>query len=120
MICYDRHGHEAQNDPRGIAGFLSERLLEVMRNQPPLIRTVMKHLAAAGCLDCLFWDRDRVGHWTIPEPTMNAFIAYPWPGNVRELQNLIERAIIESDNEVSVGAETRHYGDVRLRAGMSP
>lgn len=36
----------------------------------------------------------------IPEPTMNAFIAYPWPGNVRELQNLIERAVIESDNAV--------------------
>jgi len=34
----------------------------------------------------------------IPETTMDAFIAYPWPGNVRELQNLIERAVIRSDN----------------------
>src|SRR5690348_1176621 len=34
----------------------------------------------------------------IPETTMNAFIAYPWPGNVRELQNLIERAVIRSDD----------------------
>ncbi len=36
----------------------------------------------------------------IPETAMNAFIAYPWPGNVRELQNLIERAVIRSDDGV--------------------
>jgi formate hydrogenlyase transcriptional activator len=36
----------------------------------------------------------------IPQTTMDAFIAYSWPGNVRELQNLIERAVIRSDNGV--------------------
>src|SRR5579864_5441220 len=36
----------------------------------------------------------------IPQATMNALIEYSWPGNVRELQNLIERAVIRSDNGV--------------------
>jgi formate hydrogenlyase transcriptional activator len=36
----------------------------------------------------------------IPETTMDAFVAYPWPGNIRELQNLIERAVIRSDDGV--------------------
>jgi transcriptional regulator with GAF, ATPase, and Fis domain len=34
----------------------------------------------------------------ISQTTMNAFTAYDWPGNVRELQNLIERAVIRSDD----------------------
>jgi formate hydrogenlyase transcriptional activator len=36
--------------------------------------------------------------YQIPQTTMNAFSTYHWPGNVRELQNLIERAVIRSDN----------------------
>jgi len=34
----------------------------------------------------------------IPADTLSAFESYPWPGNVRELQNLIERAVILSDD----------------------
>lgn len=34
----------------------------------------------------------------IPESTMDAFSSYDWPGNVRELQNLVERAVIRSDD----------------------
>jgi len=36
----------------------------------------------------------------IPNETLSALTAYPWPGNVRELQNLIERAVILSNNGV--------------------
>jgi formate hydrogenlyase transcriptional activator len=36
----------------------------------------------------------------IPRATMDALCAYPWPGNVRELQNLVERAVIRSDNGI--------------------
>lgn len=40
----------------------------------------------------------RISH--IPKETLDAFVAYSWPGNVRELQNLVERAVILSNNEV--------------------
>ena len=36
----------------------------------------------------------------IPTEALDAFTSYAWPGNVRELQNLIERAVIRSDNGV--------------------
>jgi len=36
----------------------------------------------------------------IPPDTMAAFTSYSWPGNVRELQNLIERAVIRSNDGV--------------------
>jgi len=36
----------------------------------------------------------------IPSETLAAFTSYPWPGNIRELQNLIERAVIRSNDGV--------------------
>jgi formate hydrogenlyase transcriptional activator len=36
----------------------------------------------------------------IPGETMAAFTSYPWPGNIRELQNLVERAVILSQDGV--------------------
>ena len=36
----------------------------------------------------------------IPPATMSALTSYHWPGNIRELQNLIERAVILSDDGV--------------------
>jgi transcriptional regulator with GAF, ATPase, and Fis domain len=57
----------------------------------------------------------------IPRETLEAFMAYSWPGNVRELQNLVERAVILSNNGVfpnplpvedehSIEAATRSLG----------
>jgi transcriptional regulator with GAF, ATPase, and Fis domain len=40
------------------------------------------------------------GGTVIPPETMAAFSTYSWPGNVRELQNLIERAVIRSNDGV--------------------
>jgi formate hydrogenlyase transcriptional activator len=36
----------------------------------------------------------------IASTTMSALTSYPWPGNIRELQNLIERAVILSNDGV--------------------
>jgi len=36
----------------------------------------------------------------IPTATMSALCSYQWPGNIRELQNLIERAVILSNDGV--------------------
>ena len=37
---------------------------------------------------------------SIPKETLDAFTSYSWPGNVRELQNLVERAVIRSEDGV--------------------
>ena len=42
--------------------------------------------------------RKRIEH--IPAETMAAFQSYSWPGNVRELQNIVERAVILSNDGV--------------------
>jgi formate hydrogenlyase transcriptional activator len=40
----------------------------------------------------------RIDH--IPQKTLSALSSYEWPGNIRELQNLIERAVILSNEGV--------------------
>jgi formate hydrogenlyase transcriptional activator len=42
--------------------------------------------------------RKEIAH--IPPETMTALSSYQWPGNIRELQNLIERAVILSNDGV--------------------
>jgi formate hydrogenlyase transcriptional activator len=49
----------------------------------------------------------------ISEETMAALSSYPWPGNIRELQNLIERAVILSDDGILPNPlPTEAIGDV--------
>jgi transcriptional regulator with GAF, ATPase, and Fis domain len=36
----------------------------------------------------------------VPPETLKAFVSYSWPGNIRELQNLVERAVILSNDGV--------------------
>jgi Nif-specific regulatory protein len=36
----------------------------------------------------------------ISTPALQMLMNYPWPGNVRELENVLERAVILSDDEV--------------------
>jgi formate hydrogenlyase transcriptional activator len=42
----------------------------------------------------------------IDDKTLNLFRSYGWPGNVRELQNVIERAVILSEDDVCSVDET--------------
>jgi transcriptional regulator with GAF, ATPase, and Fis domain len=56
----------------------------------------------------------------IPAETMSALSSYQWPGNIRELQNLIERAVILSNDGVLPNplpaAETEQRAAVSLGA----
>jgi formate hydrogenlyase transcriptional activator len=63
--------------------------------------------------------RKRIDH--IPEETMDALVAYSWPGNVRELQNLIERAVILSNDGVlpnPLPATQKHPEPISSTRGM--
>jgi formate hydrogenlyase transcriptional activator len=56
----------------------------------------------------------------IPPETMSALGSYSWPGNIRELQNLIERAVILSNDGVLPNplpcAEPEHRPAISLGA----
>jgi transcriptional regulator with GAF, ATPase, and Fis domain len=60
----------------------------------------------------------------IPQATMNAFSTYDWPGNVREIQNLVERAVIRSDNGVLPNplpkSEASRGSDLELGSDLMP
>jgi len=69
-------------------------LVPPLRERQEDIRQLVQHFVE------LFGRRMGKDIGPIPKTIMDALIAYHWPGNVRELQNLIERAVIRSDDGV--------------------
>ena len=53
----------------------------------------------------------------IPPETVSSFVSYSWPGNIRELQNLVERAVILSNDGVL--HNPLHKAEVRPIASFS-
>jgi formate hydrogenlyase transcriptional activator len=66
--------------------------LPPLRERRQDIRPLLKHYVE------MFSCRMGKGIDNIPDEFVNAFESYSWPGNVRELQNLIERAVILSND----------------------
>jgi DNA-binding NtrC family response regulator len=61
----------------------------------------------------------------VPPETMSALGSYLWPGNIRELQNLIERAVILSNdgvlpNPLPAGLPASLPGATSERAAVTP
>ena len=68
--------------------------LPPLRERREDIRALVEHFVELFCRRM----KRHVRH--IPPETMAAFSSYAWPGNIRELQNLVERAVILSQDGV--------------------
>ena len=66
-------------------------MLPSLRERREDIRPLVEHFVE------IFSRRMRKRIDTIPEELVKAFESYSWPGNIRELQNVIERAVILSN-----------------------
>ncbi len=45
-------------------------------------------------------EREKIEEKTFSPEAIEALMKYPWPGNIRELENLIERTVILSENNI--------------------
>jgi formate hydrogenlyase transcriptional activator len=66
--------------------------LPPLRERPEDIRLLLEHYVE------IFSSRMGKRIDTIPDEFVRAFESYSWPGNIRELQNVIERAVILSND----------------------
>ena len=46
----------------------------------------------------------------VTEKTRKALIEYNWPGNIRELENVIERAVVLTENDYIKPEDLSYYG----------
>jgi len=51
---------------------------------------------------------------TIPQKTMNALQQYSWPGNIRELENVIERAVITTQDNTTLCVDVPKARELRF------
>lgn len=54
------------------------------------------------------WNQKHDRNIQLAPDALNLLEVYPWPGNVRELQNVIERAVITTDEEVITADHIYH------------
>jgi transcriptional regulator with GAF, ATPase, and Fis domain len=57
---------------------------------------------------------------SIPPETIAAFQLYSWPGNIRELQNLVERAVMLSRNDVLQNRIHKNQTELMLPVRITP
>jgi formate hydrogenlyase transcriptional activator len=87
-------------------------LLPPLRERPEDIPALVTHFAE------ILGERMGREIEDIPSQTMSALSTYHWPGNIRELQNLIERAVILSNDGVL--PNPLPAAEVEQRAANSP
>lgn len=84
------------------------RLNVIPLHSPPLreraddIPEMVNHFVAQFCNENGFRPK------SVNPEVLKRLAEYDWPGNVRELKNIIERVVIMSDNEITVG-DLPHY-----------
>lgn len=98
VIAATNRNLKSMTETRQFREDLFYRLNVVSINLPPLrSRRIDIPLLTSYLLDKLS-ERSGKSNFMIDELALNALIDYDWPGNIRELENVLERAMILSEN----------------------